>query len=48
MKKFFTNEFFYAYQSIQSLPGTFEKLRKLMTDVYLHALMQVEDILSII
>jgi hypothetical protein len=45
--KYFTNEFFYVFQTIQNRPGAFEMLRQPMVDMYLHALMQ-EGVLSII
>ena len=38
---------FYACQTIQNHPGAFEMLRQPVVDVYLRALMQVEDILRI-
>jgi hypothetical protein len=47
MNKYFTNDIC-ACKTIQNRPGTFEMLRKPMIEVYLHTLMQLENILSIV
>jgi hypothetical protein len=45
MMKYFTNEFF---MPVKPFKTTKKMLRQPMIEVYLHALMQVEDILIII
>jgi hypothetical protein len=51
MKKYFTSPtrfFFHACQTFQNRTGTVGMVQQPMTDVYLDALIEMEDIVSVI